>query len=131
MTSVLDTCAFIWAANDPARLSTTALAALRDPDRALVASAVTITELHRLVRRGAVDFVQPGDVLAWVAFAALRLGVSLQDITPAIAHAAELLAPIHKDPADRLILATAQQLGADVVTPDGLIAQYPGARTLW
>lgn len=70
-------------------------------------------------------------LLRWFELAVAQHRLVCVPITPAIAHAAELLPPIHEDPAGRLIIATAQQLGADIVTPDNLIAQHPGARTLW
>ena len=36
----------------------------------------------------------------------------------------------HKDPADRLIVALARILDAELVTADGKILGYPGVRTI-
>ena len=41
----------------------------------------------------------------------------------------ELPEPIHADPADRIIIATALSLGATVVTKDGKILAYPHVKT--
>ena len=41
------------------------------------------------------------------------------------------LPEIHSDPADRMILATAAELGTAVVSRDGRLAQYKVARIVW
>ena len=38
--------------------------------------------------------------------------------------------PIHRDPADRIIIATARVYDLDVVTTDARILAYPHVRTL-
>lgn len=45
-------------------------------------------------------------------------------------HSGEL-PPHHKDPNDRLIIATAMEYGMTIVTPDKLIQQYEGITCLW
>jgi PIN domain nuclease of toxin-antitoxin system len=35
------------------------------------------------------------------------------------------ISPIHRDPFDRLIIATALEYGAKLASVDGLFAQYP------
>lgn len=37
----------------------------------------------------------------------------------------------HKDPADRLIVATARHFGATLMTADDKILRYPHVRSLW
>jgi len=44
--------------------------------------------------------------------------------------AVELPEPIHSDPADRIIIATALSLGATLVTKDQKILAYPHVKTL-
>jgi len=44
---------------------------------------------------------------------------------------AAALPPIHKDPFDRLIIATALIHNFTIVTSDEKIIQYPGIKTLW
>ena len=44
--------------------------------------------------------------------------------------AVELPDPLHADPADRLIIATALSLGATLVTRDRKIIDYPHVKTL-
>ena len=43
----------------------------------------------------------------------------------------ELPGEFHKDPADRLIVATARKMAAPLVTADDKIRAYPHVRTLW
>jgi PIN domain nuclease of toxin-antitoxin system len=37
----------------------------------------------------------------------------------------------HKDPADRIIVATARALGAPVISADEKIRSYPHVRSVW
>ena len=46
-------------------------------------------------------------------------------MTAEIAHQAVNLSPIHKDPFDRLIIATALAYKAKLASIDGLFSQYP------
>ena len=43
----------------------------------------------------------------------------------------ELPGEFHKDPADRIIVATARKLAAPLVTADEMIRAYPHIRTIW
>lgn len=131
MRALLDTCTFLWLANDQSGLTQAARQVLGRPEAQLQVSDITLTEIHRLIRRGVFKFAAPVDLLRWFELALTQHRLTCVPVTPAIAHAAELLPPIHKDPADRLIIATAQAIGAEIVTPDGLITRYPGVRTLW
>ncbi len=45
--------------------------------------------------------------------------------------AANLPGEFHKDPADRIIVATGRKFGAPVVTADEKIRAYPHVRTIW
>ncbi|MGB7415096.1 MAG: PIN domain-containing protein [Thermosynechococcaceae cyanobacterium] len=51
--------------------------------------------------------------------------IELLPITAEIAHQAVSLSPIHKDPFDRLIIATALIYEAQLASIDGLFRQYP------
>ena len=45
--------------------------------------------------------------------------------------AVELPGDFHKDPPDRVIVATARKLGLPLVTADEKIRSYPHVRTIW
>jgi PIN domain nuclease of toxin-antitoxin system len=41
------------------------------------------------------------------------------------------LEPVHNDPADRILIATALQHSLTLVTPDHVISSYANLQTLW
>jgi len=45
--------------------------------------------------------------------------------------ATQLPEPLHKDPADRMIIATAKQMACPLVTADEKIHNYPHVETIW
>ncbi len=123
---LLDTHVWVWyieAAAD--RLSRAVLARLRSHGQAgrLYVSPLSGWEVGMLVvkRRLALSL----DVRAWVTRALEAPGVRTADLTPHIAVDAALLdgAP-PRDPADRLLIATARALGAALVTRDAEILTY-------
>jgi PIN domain nuclease of toxin-antitoxin system len=60
---------------------------------------------------------------------ALAPGIELLPLTAAIASRAVELSPVHKDPFDRLIIATALEYDAKLASVDSLFAQYPELET--
>ena len=41
------------------------------------------------------------------------------------------LTPLHRDPADRIIIATSLITGVSILTPDRQISQYPDVSGVW
>jgi PIN domain nuclease of toxin-antitoxin system len=66
----------------------------------------------------------------WFAQALALPGLSLVDMTVAIAIESTRLVGFHKDPADQIIVATAISLGIPLVTADHKILAYQGVTTL-
>lgn len=60
----------------------------------------------------------------WFRQALAPAGIELFPLNDAIAVRAVELSPIHKDPFDRLIIATALEYGAMLASVDGLFSQY-------
>ncbi len=87
---------------------------------AVLVSAITPWEIALLVSKGR---VQLGcDVMDWLSTALGKPGVHLAPLEPEIAVASTRLPfEMHPDPADRVIVATARQLGATLVTADGAL----------
>jgi PIN domain nuclease of toxin-antitoxin system len=52
-------------------------------------------------------------------------------VTGSIAGRAAALPMIHRDPADRFLIATAMENGLRLITPDPEIKKYPGVRVVW
>ncbi|BAZ40214.1 hypothetical protein NIES4101_61750 [Calothrix sp. NIES-4101] len=66
----------------------------------------------------------PCAVDEWLQQALEPSGITLFPITAEIAHKAVNLSPIHKDPFDRLIIATTLIYQAKLASIDGLFSQY-------
>jgi PIN domain nuclease of toxin-antitoxin system len=60
----------------------------------------------------------------WFCKALAPAGIELFPLTETISARAVDLSPVHKDPFDRLIIATALEYGAKLASVDGLFSQY-------
>jgi len=121
-TPVLDTHLWIWWLLGDSRLSQ----AERDVLNALPSRArpvlcdISLWECATLVDLGRVEL--NGNLDAWLQVAASPATVRIQPITPGIvAEMNRLPAKFHRDPADRLIVATARFLKLPIATRDGKI----------
>jgi PIN domain nuclease of toxin-antitoxin system len=126
---LLDTCAVIWLANgDP--MSPQAMLAIRAAGlmQSIHVSPVSAWEIGLLSRprpnrTGDLHF-QP-DPKTWFARFMGGPGIQTAALTPDIAiEASHLPGDLHGDPADRLIIATARNLGLPIVTRDRKIVAY-------
>ena len=118
---LLDTYVLIWARVDPDRLPVPALDAVRAADRLAIAD-ITLWEIAMLVRKGRVALEEPLDrYLTDVAAA-----VTVLPITAAVAAVVGALAEDFptRDPADRLVYATAQVHGLPLVSADRPLRTY-------
>ena len=89
-------------------------------------SAISIWEIGMLEAKGRVRF--DIDCLDWIDEALGLPGVSLMPLTPSICiRSSRLPEGLHGDPADRIIVATARELGAILVTRDERILRYSEA----
>lgn len=122
---LLDTCAAIWLANGNP-MSATALAAIRGAARrnaGVYVSPITAWEISLLVARGRYALSMPAK--QWFGALLGLPGVRQADLSADILIDSNALAPdVPRDPADRIIVATARSLGAPVVTRDKLIVDY-------
>lgn len=124
---VLDTHAWIWFTGDDRLLSPAALEAVQRADRIGV-SPISVWEVSMLCSKG--RLVLDDDVGAWVARALEVPRVEVVPITPSVAILAGRL-PIHGDPADRLLVATALSLSAALVTKDEKIRESALGTIVW
>ena len=129
MILLLDTHVWIWSQETPEELGPGARAALLDGENSLFVSTASTLEMARLVALGRLSLTM--DLRAWVE----RSIEILEAATIAISHeiaieAYRLPEPFHRDPADRLLVATARILAARIVTVDDLILNYPHALSI-
>lgn len=92
-------------------------------------SSISAWEVALLVDRGRLVLQVP--VREWIARSEALAGLRFLPVDNAIALRAVELRGLHPDPADRLIVATAERLGALLVTRDERLRAYRGVPTTW
>ncbi|HEV7735163.1 MAG TPA: type II toxin-antitoxin system VapC family toxin [Candidatus Binatia bacterium] len=115
---VLDTHAWVWWLTRPDRLSRTQRATIdrtRQSTAVVMLSIISCWEVALLCQRGKLRFSTPVD--AWLQRATTVPGLVLIPLTLPVLVTAARLTNL-RDPADMLIVATAQQHGASLVTSD-------------
>lgn len=129
MKLLLDTCALLWLARDPAKLSEKAREAISTNRGSLYVSAISAFEIGTKHTKGGLEFKIPPK--EWWEAAVHYYHLHVVDVSASICLASTALPLFHKDPCDRGIIATAAELGAGIVTSDGWISQYPEVRVVW
>jgi PIN domain nuclease of toxin-antitoxin system len=128
---LLDTCALIFDALTPERLSASARTALDqgEADASLACCGITLWDIAMLVGKGRLD---PGTDSATFSRLALDArGVRVLGITPEIARMSIEIDLPYGDPADRLIAATAIAHAAELVTIDQRLRDSALVTTRW
>jgi PIN domain nuclease of toxin-antitoxin system len=129
---VLDTHALVWWVTGDAKLSRRAKAAIQRKQATgeIVVSCISAWEIAMLVQRGRLQLSM--DVSSWFAMVAELDGVHFLPVDVEIAtKSVELPATFHKDPADRMIVATARKLAVPLVTKDEKIRSYELVKSIW
>lgn len=126
---LLDTCSLLWLVADQDRLSGTARRLLAAQPASPFVSAISAFEIGVKSRRGAL--VLPMPVEEWYGAALDAHGLIEIPVTGSCAIRATALPPLHRDPADRIIVATALDHRLTILTPDPLIRAYPGVSVAW
>ena len=128
---LLDTHVVIWLAQDYGRVSTKAQSVIKEArkkDRGLAVASISLVEIARLSSWGQI-FLKPD---AETVLAEVERRFIVLPITAKIALQAYALPPSYpKDPADRVIGATALIEGLSLVTADQAIRQSKAVPTIW
>ncbi len=131
MSYLLDTHVLIWWIERSARLTPAqaeVLAAVR-PEAPLLISDITLLEIATLAKLGRIVLELP--LRDWLEAATAPPLVRRVGISPAIAaEVAALPESFHRDPADRVLVATARVHGATLVTQDRRIVDSGLVRTV-
>jgi PIN domain nuclease of toxin-antitoxin system len=127
---LLDTHVLFWAGGQSQQLSKDAASAIQRARRndGVAISAISIWELALLFSRGKIQ----GSGTIEASIRDLLEGATVLPITPEIAALTTQFPDDYpRDPADRLIGATARAEGMTLVTRDERIRRSPLLRTLW
>lgn len=129
---LLDTHALVWWINETAQLSKKARQVISDEEKdgVVAASVISVWEISMLVKEGRITLAS--DIDTWLGDLDVLPYFRFISVDVHIAKTAIFLTePFHKDPADRIIVATALRLAAPLVTADVKIRAYPHVRTIW
>lgn len=126
---LLDTCVLIWLATDQKSLSVQARKAIAVRQQRVCVSAISAFEIGMLCKRGRLKLpMSAGD---WYETVVEMHGLQELTLTGRIVSGAVALEPIHNDPADRFIVATAKAYNLNIVTPDSMIRKYKAITVVW
>lgn len=129
MRLLLDTHVWFWALQSPDRLGPACQALLKDPQTELAVATVSTLEFGQLVSSGKIEI--RGTLDAWVHRGIQALSTQTIEMTHRIALLAYALpGEFHKDPADRILVATAIDQGLTLATADERILIYPHVMAL-
>jgi len=129
---VLDTHALVWWVNGDVALSKKAKAAIAQEltGGQIIVSAISAWEIAMLVRQE--KLVLSMDVDSWLATVAAIEAVRFLPLDVEVTvKSVDLPGEFHKDPADRMIVATARKLAVPLVTKDDKIRAYAHVKTIW
>ncbi len=118
---VLDTCTILWLASGDKHLSKNTLKAI-DQAAMVYVSAISAWEISLKQEKG--EIILPMDSEEWFNQVLEQHGLLVAPVDVSIACRANRLPFHHRDPADRLIIATAQELSAAIVTADEKYKEY-------
>ena len=130
---VLDTHALLWWVSGDAALSKAAKATIGQElanGGQIIISSISAWEIAMLVERE--RLILSMDVESWLEAVAEIEFVRFHPVDVDIAvKSAGLPGEFHKDPADRMIVATARKLAVPLVTKDEKIRAYAHVKTIW
>lgn len=113
MKLLLDTHIWLWSLREPQRLAKRIFHVLNDTENELWLSPISLWEALLLEKKGRITI--QGDFGTWQARVTARFREA--PLTFEVVLAAHSL-PLHSDPADRFLAATAKVLGLTLVTAD-------------
>ncbi len=129
---VLDTHTLIWWVTSDKSLSKKAKVLVEREHTLgeIFVSSISAWEIAMLVDRQ--RLVLASDLPSWFATISLIRSIKFVPVDVDISlRSVALPGTFHKDPADRLIVATARKLSAILITKDEKIRAYPHVKSLW
>ncbi len=132
MRYLLDTHTWIWWNMRPNELSQKVIRLIENEDayEELLLSAISPWEFSKLLERGRIGISSDPRESIYSALEMPKL--RFVHLTPLIAYRSTVLPkPFHDDPADQIIVATAREEKATILTKDKRIINYKYVQSLW
>lgn len=132
MKYLLDTHTWIWWHLRPENLSEKVSSLIGDAGNydELLLSAVSLWEFSKLIEKGRLGIAYNPE--AWIVSALDMPKLRLVSLTPVLAYRSAILPPpFQSDPADQIIVATAREENATILSKDERILSYRHARSIW
>ena len=129
---LMDTCAIVWDALEPTRLTAKARNAIDKADHhnALIISDISIWEISMLIKKGRIEVA--ATAANFINLFLQYRHIAVQSIPPEIAElSVNFGGEINNDPADRIIAATAIIHNAQLVTADTNLRNNDLLDTVW
>ena len=128
MRLLLDTCTFLWAVDDDAKLSDAARSLIVASENEVYLSAISAWEIT--VKQGLGNLILSEPAFQYVPKYREAHHFLELPLDEASALQVTRLPTPHKDPFDRMLICQAIAHGLSILTPDPQISQYP-VRTAW
>lgn len=129
---VLDTHVWVWFVSNPELLSKPAKKAIDAAmaQKEIFISSISAWEVALLVDKKRLELTL--DITDWIAKSEKLPFFQFIPVDNSVAvKSVNLPQPLHSDPADRIIIATAITIAASVVTKDEKILNYPHVKSIW
>lgn len=129
---LLDTHVLVWFVSSPEKLSRSAQKRINEgiKKNEVLVSSISVWEIFMLIKKERIrlsmhpqSWLEKVESLPFIQFVPVDNQIASQSVN--------LPEPLHNDPADRIIIATALSLGATLITSDRRILKYPHVQSLW
>jgi len=129
---VLDTHVWVLFVSNPELLSKRAKRSLDTAmeEKGILIASISTWEVALLVAKkrlrltlSVTDWIAKSEALPFITFIPVDNSVAIKSVN--------LPQPLHNDPADRIIIATAISMGVPLVTKDKKLLKYPHVQTIW
>ncbi len=132
MIYLLDTHTWIWWNMNPKKLSKRVKKIISQTEKydEMLLSAISPWEFSKLIEKKRLGIsCSPED---WIRIALDMPKLRLVPLSPFLSYRSTILPPpFHNDPADQIIVATAREENATILTKDEKIRSYKHVRSIW
>ncbi len=132
MNYLLDTHTWIWWHSQPQMLSEKVKKLIAKPShyKSILLASISLWEFCKLIQKGRLQISCSAE--DWMRQALDMPKLQVISLTPEIAYQSTVLPePIHQDPADQIIVATAREENAVILSKDQRILSYSHVKSLW